>query len=121
MGISLLSIEQAQYVGEDESDQHQSAHDAEKYFVGRPDLGHGTYFSGFTVVSRTENTAPCEEQSDHRRTDENRAVWFQYGQVSNPGAAEAERDQDERAKAASRGKDGCNVGVRGISRPTKRR
>src|SRR3546814_18410393 len=54
----------------------------------------------------SEDAAPGEEQRDERCADEDRPIRLQHGQVADPRAREAERDQDKGAEAAGRGEDG---------------
>ena len=46
-------------------------------------------------MSGAKDAAPGEKQCDERNTDEDRTVRLQRGQVADPGARDAERDQHE--------------------------
>ncbi|KAG1202927.1 hypothetical protein G6F35_012134 [Rhizopus arrhizus] len=60
----------------------------------------------------SEDAAPGEEQRDERCADEDRPIRLQHGQVADPRAREAERDQDKGAEAAGRGEDGRDAAGR---------
>jgi len=54
----------------------------------------------------SKDASPSKEQSDKGRSDKERTVRFKPREVSDPCAAQAQCDQQERAKTTSRSKNG---------------
>jgi len=57
-------------------------------------------------VRGPKNAPPRKEQSRQGTSDKKRTIWFEQREVSNPRAAQAESNQDQRPQAARRSQNG---------------
>ena len=76
-----------------------------KSFCSGSRLRRGADLSLLAGRNRAIYPAVGEDKSNERAADEDWAVWFERGQIADPGAAEPEGHQDQRTKATGRCED----------------
>jgi hypothetical protein len=100
-----FSVEQWKNVSEGDGYPDQCRHAPENHFVSGSRLRLGADLAPLAGRNRAIDPAVGEDKSNARAADEGWAVWFERGQIADPGAAEPEGHQYQRTKATGRCED----------------
>src|SRR5713226_3058671 len=100
------SVKELGYVRIHKRNENENRNYPKYDFANTASPWHCAHFTQLAGLRWSEDPSARKEQSYERASDKKRTIWFEQREVSNPRAAQAESNQDQRPQAARRSQDG---------------